>query len=130
MFLVLPKLIILTNTYYSNYCNVLDNTPPLPQTKTTTKVHFASVSLIKRLPHSFHLISQRIQAIELSVLEKMQEKQKQMEEENKRKKAALQETIKKRWVPSYYMKPEDCQERITSTETLQLPFYAMIKIHF
>ncbi|XP_068728895.1 RAB6-interacting golgin-like [Montipora capricornis] len=40
---------------------------------------------------------EKIQAIELSVLEKMQEKQKQMEEENKRKKAALQETIKKRY---------------------------------
>ena len=38
----------------------------------------------------------RIQAIELSALEKMQEKQKQIEQENKRKKAALQETIKKR----------------------------------
>lgn len=40
---------------------------------------------------------EKIQAIELSALEKMQEKQKQMEEENKRKKAALQETIKKRY---------------------------------
>lgn len=40
----------------------------------------------------------RIQAIELSALEKMQEKQKQIEQENKRKKAALQETIKKRWI--------------------------------
>ena len=40
----------------------------------------------------------RIQAIELSTLEKMQEKQKQIEQENKRKKAALQETIKKRWI--------------------------------
>lgn len=39
----------------------------------------------------------RIQAIELSALEKMQEKQKQIEQENKRKKAALQETIKKRY---------------------------------
>lgn len=39
----------------------------------------------------------RIQAIELSALEKMQEKQKQIELENKRKKAALQETIKKRY---------------------------------
>lgn len=38
----------------------------------------------------------RIQAIELSAWEKMQEKQKQIEQENKRKKAALQETIKKR----------------------------------
>lgn len=37
----------------------------------------------------------RIQAIEMSALEKMQEKQKKIEEENKRKKAALQETIKK-----------------------------------
>lgn len=41
--------------------------------------------------------SDRIQAIELSALEKMQEKQKQIELENKRKKAALQETIKKRY---------------------------------
>ena len=40
----------------------------------------------------------RIQAIELSAWEKMQEKQKQIEQENKRKKAALQETIKKRWI--------------------------------
>ena len=40
----------------------------------------------------------RIQAIELSALEKMQEKQKQIEQDNKRKKAALQETIKKRWI--------------------------------
>lgn len=40
---------------------------------------------------------EKIQAIEQSALEKMQEKQKQMEEENKRKKAALQETIKKRY---------------------------------
>jgi len=39
----------------------------------------------------------KIQAIELSALEKMQEKQKEIEEENKRKKAALQETIKKRY---------------------------------
>ena len=36
--------------------------------------------------------------MELSALQKMQQKQKEMEEENKRKKAALQETIKKRFV--------------------------------
>ncbi|XP_020612357.1 RAB6-interacting golgin-like [Orbicella faveolata] len=41
--------------------------------------------------------SDKIQAIELSALEKMQEKQKQIEQENKRKKAALQETIKQRY---------------------------------
>jgi len=39
----------------------------------------------------------RIQAIELSALERMQERQKQIEQENKRKKAALQETIKQRY---------------------------------
>lgn len=39
----------------------------------------------------------RIQAIELSALEKMREKQKQIEQENKRKKAAIQETLKQRY---------------------------------
>jgi len=41
--------------------------------------------------------SDKIQAIELSALEKMQEKQKKIEQENKRKKAAIQETIKQRY---------------------------------
>ncbi|XP_032228387.2 RAB6-interacting golgin-like [Nematostella vectensis] len=40
---------------------------------------------------------ERIQAIELSSLEKLQQKQKEIEDENKKKKAALQETLKLRY---------------------------------
>ncbi|XP_031574223.1 RAB6-interacting golgin-like [Actinia tenebrosa] len=40
---------------------------------------------------------ERIQAIELSALQKMQQKQKEIEDQNKLKKAAIQETIKTRY---------------------------------